>query len=247
VEKDEYRRLFELEDQFWWFVGMREISLKLLDRYLPPNEKRIILDAGCGTGGMLPHLSHYGSTVGVDLFPEALEYAGRRTPKRLARASVTRLPFAGETFDLVTSFDVIYHRAVGDDEQALAETARVIRPGGHLLIRVPAFDRLRSRHDEAVHTERRYSREELVEKLQRAGLQPVYTTYANFFLFPAAIAKRLSERLFPRRKTGSEVQQTLSPLNALFTYILKLELKLIKRVKLPTGLSLIAIARRPSN
>ncbi len=244
MEKDEYRRLFELEDQFWWFVGMREISLYLLERFLPPGNPRTILDAGCGTGGMLPHLSHYGSIAGVDLSPNALEYARRRTPGHLARASVSRLPFAGGTFDLVTSFDVIYHQAVSDDEQALAETARVIRPGGHLLIRVPAFNRLRSQHDEAVHTRHRYTSRELDDKLRRAGLQPIHMTYANCFLFPAAIAKRLSERLFPHRKTGSEVQPTLTPLNKLFTTILRLEAKLIKRTKLPFGLSLVALAKR---
>lgn len=244
MEKDEYQRLYELEDQLWWFVGMREISLNLLDRFLPEPRPLAILDAGCGTGGMLPHLASYGEVWGVDLSPEALRFAGLRAPQHLARASLLGLPFPSQTFDLVTSFDVIYHRAVPDDELALTEIARVLRPRGTLLIRVPAHDRLRSSHDEAVHTRQRYGRGELRAKLAGAGLDTTYMTYANCLLFPVVVLKRLLGNKLRGHQRESDVQQLAAPVNRTLTSLIRFEARVVKSGRLPFGLSLIAVARR---
>lgn len=245
MEKEEYGRLFELEEHLWWFVGMRDISLTLLNRFLPqPGGPLAILDAGCGTGGMIGHLRMYGSVVGVDLASHALALARLRSSERLVQGSLLRLPFPTETFDLVSCFDVIYHRAIPDDDAALAEIARVLRKEGTLLLRVPAHDRLRSHHDKAVHTRHRYARRELDEKLRRRGLHPLFMSYANCFLFPVAFAIRSLEKFIPGEDRGSEVRPTSPFTNRLLVSLLKLEARILRVTRLPFGLSLLAVARR---
>jgi SAM-dependent methyltransferase len=244
VDKDQYQRLFELEDRLWWFVGMRKLSFALIDRFVRAAPPLSILDAGCGTGGMIPHLQSYGSVVGMDLSGEDLAFARRRRKGHLVRSSVPRLPFTSGSFDLVTSFDVIYHQAVADDELALAEMARVLRPGGTLLLRVPAHDRLRSRHDIAVHTRHRYGKRELGEKLERSGLDPLYLSYINCFLFPVAVVSRLVANVLPEERDASRLRDVPAPLNRLLTAVLELEASIVGAARLPFGLSLVAVAGR---
>src|SRR5687768_8886988 len=160
--------MYRVEDTLWWYTGMRRIGEALLDGRLQPGLR--ILDAGAGTGGNLRWLGRFGAAYGIDLSPEATRFCQARQLSTVARASVTDLPYPDSTFDLVTSFDVIYHLGVADDVAALRETARVLKPGGTLLVRVPALDALRSEHDAAVHTRQRYTLRELKEKVERAGL-----------------------------------------------------------------------------
>lgn len=247
MEKEEYRKLFELEDQLWWFKGMRDISFTLLRRFLPNADALTILDAGCGTGGMLDSLRNLGTPVGIDLSTEALHFARQRNSPLLSNASVSHIPFLGGTFRLVTSFDVVYHRAVIDDETALAEMARVLSPQGLLLIRVPAYDWLRSRHDDAVHTRHRYGKRELKEKLENAGFDLLVMTHANCFLFPIALAKRLLEKVLTPGARSSEVEPMAEPWNGLLYAVLRLEAFLLRYGKLPFGLSLLALGRRKTD
>jgi SAM-dependent methyltransferase len=244
VETKEYQQLFEVEDRLWWFVGMREATLALIERFVENPRGLCILDAGCGTGGMLPHLASYGSVVGTDLYDEALSFSSHRRQGHLVQSTLPGLPFPSGSFDLVTSLDVIYHQAVPDDEVALSEMARVLRPGGTLLLRVPAHDRLRSRHDIAVHTRHRYGKRELVDKLERAGLKPVYVSYLNCFLFPFALVKRLVEPRLPQHDRGSALKEVPPVFNRLLTGVLRLEAGIVRSGRLPFGLSLVAVARR---
>lgn len=244
MEKEEYQRLYELEDHLWWFVGMRALSLSLIERFVRGTPSFSILDVGCGTGGMMFELRAFGSVVGVDPSDQALTFAKRRDAGHLVQAGLPRLPFPSRSFDLLTSFDVIYHQAVPDDEKALGEMARLLRPGGKLLLRVPAHDWLRGRHDTAVHTRHRYGKAELRHKLHRAGLEPTFVSYANCFLFPLAAAMRFTEGIFPPRNDGSDVKEVPALLNKLLTVPLKLEAVILRRGSLPFGLSLVAVAER---
>ena len=248
MEKEQYDLMFAQEERHWWYVGMRRISTALLERYPPrvdgPSDRPLeILDAGCGSGGMTRYLERFGRVTGCDLAPEALALARKRKVSRLARSSVGALPFLDGRFDVVTSFDVLYHLQVDDDRQAIGEMHRVLRPGGIALIRLPAFNWIRGAHDERVHTRHRYTREEVGEKLEDAGFRLEHTTYANFLLFPLAPVKRYLE--YRQVKPGGNDLWRPPPLvNRVIAALLSLEAFPARGLGLPWGLSIFAVARR---
>ncbi len=243
----EYAAMYRVEDTLWWYVGMRRISEALLSARLRPGIR--VLDAGCGTGGNLRWLSRFGQAYGVDLAPQAVRFCRQRQLTTVSRASILDLPFKDESFDLVTSFDVIYHLDVADDVTALRELRRVVRPGGAVLVRVPAMDWLRSEHDTAVHTRQRYTVTELEGKLARAGLVVEKASYANTLLFPAAAVARLAAR-GPASEGAhgderSDVRPAAAPVNAVLGAVLCLEAMWLRRARFPAGLSALAVAVRP--
>ena len=243
MESEEYRHLYELEETLWWFQGMRRITEALLERFGSAEPGLRILDAGCGTGGMLSLLRQHGAVVGVDLFEEAIHFAKRREGAQLVRGSILELPFTSDTFDLVTEFEVVNHWSIQNDQQAFNELARVLRPGGILLYREPAYPWLFAKHDRAVHTRHRYSADQLARLLNAAGLEPLYQGHANCFLFPVALVRRLLGNLVPGNQR-SDVRQMPAPLNAALAWILSQEAKIIRHRRLPFGLSQIGVARR---
>jgi SAM-dependent methyltransferase len=253
MEREQYEIMARREDGHWWYVGMRRAALALLRPVLVGRSNLTLLDAGCGTGGTTIQLREFGRVMGVDLAWDALgPAAARGLTGDLARASIEQLPFADATFDAVTSFEVIYHLGVGDDERALAELRRVLKPSGILLLRLPAHDWLRGTHDRQVHTRHRYSRDEVRRKLARSGFTPERLSWANTALFVPAVAKRLLERSNGHadapagsgRAEGSDLWQPPAPLNAVLERMVSVEAFALPRgVPLPFGLSVIALAR----
>lgn len=243
MNPEEYEVMFRVEDHHWWYLGMQQITCRLLDQEVGRSGQLRILDAGCGTGAVLKYLQPYGHTSGFDYAAEALRLTQQRGQDKLCQASVMHLPYADQTFDLITSFDVISALGV-DDRQALSELARVLKPGGGLLLRLPAYRWMHGQHDVAVHVVHRFTRGELKPKLSQAGFNAMRFSYANTFLFPIAMLKRFSERLFPVRQNGSDL--TLNPglLNRAFQSILSAEAPLVTSVGLPFGLTLVAFARK---
>ncbi len=241
---EEYEVMYQVEDHHWWYLGMEQITCRVLEHYLPCHAAPLkILDAGCGTGAVMKYLCRYGMVTGFDFSAEALRFSQQRGHTRLTQASVLEIPFASNLFDLIVSFDVICEMGV-DDEQALHEFTRILKPAGLVMLRLPAYDWLRGKHDVATHIAHRYTRGEIKAKLLRAGLTPLRLSYANMFLFPVAVAKRLSERLFSPQQTGSDL--TLDPgfTNGIFRSVLSAEAPLISQVGLPFGLTVVALARK---
>ena len=240
MEASEYDNIARLEDRHWWYVGMRRIAERFVQELgLRPGAR--ILDAGCGTGGGLRWLAAFGQTTGVDFHPLAVRYASQSS-SRVARASIQALPFPASTFDLVTSFEVLYHLAVADDVAALRELACVLRPGGWLLARVPAHDWLRGVHDRQVHTRHRYGKQELEEKIRAAGLGLRRLTSVGLLLLPVAVLRRLTQR-----DEAAHTDVTLPPpvVNHALTAALAAEGRWLDRFDLPAGLSLLALAQKP--
>ncbi len=244
MDPSEYRAIYTVEDRHWWYAGMTRISRTLLAAAYPNRRDLRILDAGCGTGGALSSLARFGAVTGSDISPLALAYSRARGHSTLSQASVTALPYAAASFDLVTSFDVLYHRAVGDPRIALGEFRRVLRPGGRVLLRLPAYDWLRGGHDAVVHTARRFTTGTLAKSLRETGFVIERLTYANTLLFPLAAAKRLLERPSPAGPAQSDVAPNPTWLDAALSLPLAVEAAWLRRRDLPFGLSVVALAQR---
>jgi len=243
---EEYQVMYEVEETYWWYVGMRKIFLSFLNSQYKPSGDLRILDAGCGTGAMLAYLRPYGQVIGLDISSEAIHFCAQRDVEgcRLIQSSLTDLPFSDEVFDLITSFDVICY--IYEDMVAFRELNRVLKPGGRLLVNLPAYDALRSEHDLAVDVKRRYTRPELADKLERARLTVERISYANTLLFPIEAAVRMAKK-WPI-KSADEARsdlRTLPPLiNRWLTNVLFFEEKLLQKIDLPFGLSVVCLARK---
>ncbi len=249
MEPAEYALIAALEERHWWYTGMRASARALLQLAIsstgPSARPLDILDAGCGAGGGLRWLCAFGTVTGLDFHPLAVQ-AARSVSPRVCRASVLVAPFPTASFDLATCFDVLYHRAVTDDLLALRELARVLRPGGWLLLRVPAHDRLRGAHDAQVHTRHRYARAELRAKLKQAGLIVERLSYAGAFLLPIALLRRgLQRQTAATAQARSDVSLPSPLLNTALGAVLSLESVWLRRWDVPFGLSLVALARKP--
>lgn len=245
MERIEYEVMATVEIDHWWYGGMRAVAAALLDPCYQGASGLRILDAGCGTGGNALFLRRYGAVFGLDLAPEALTLGAMRIPHTLARGSVLHLPYATASFDLVTSFEVLYHRAVPDERGALDEVRRVLRPGGRMLLRLPAFEWLLSRHDQQVHTRRRYTVPAVVGLLHEAGFVVERITYVMNLLFPVALVSRILEQQpVGQQATESAMNRPAKWVNQLLRWPLAFEAAWIGLGgTFPYGLSIICLAR----
>ncbi|HEU4327392.1 MAG TPA: class I SAM-dependent methyltransferase [Roseiflexaceae bacterium] len=245
MERAEYEVMAAVEDRHWWYGGMRAIAAALLDVAYAGRHDLRILDAGCGTGGNALFLRRYGRVTAMDLAPEAVALGRTRLPGGLVRGSVLDLPFEAGSFDLVTSFDVLYHRGVPDEVHALREVAQVLRPGGRLLIRLPAYEFLRSKHDRAVHTRRRYTAVQVRSLMDAGGFATERISYINSLLFPLPLAQRLLERALPAlEQAESDLALPAGPVNEALRWPLAAEAAwLASGRSFPAGLSVLCLAQ----
>ena len=234
-----------VEERHWWYTGMRQIVAAWLDPLKDEPRNLMVLDAGCGTGGNGEFMWRYGQPIGLDMAREALVLGQRRLPGRLAGGSVMDLPFSAASFDLVTSFDVLYHRAVIDEQTALRETWRVLKPGGYFLMRLPAYRWLSSAHDRRTHGHRRFTAGEVRTALDRAGFQLERLSYINSLLFPIPMLQRLLERLWPAEE-DSDLLPPSPLINTLLRLVLQTEAAWLRQGgRFPLGLSILSLARKP--
>ncbi|UCG31613.1 MAG: class I SAM-dependent methyltransferase [Phycisphaerales bacterium] len=264
MQNEEFIKMYELERTHWWFAAKRRVSRTILGRTprKPSSEdqarpgKPLILDVGCGTGGNLEWLCTRGQSFGIDLSESALRLCRQRVgvsrsektapeSARLICGEILRLPFADSTFDLVTAFDVLYHKWVADDAAAMREVIRVCRPGGYILITDSALPFLRGPHDEAYGGARRYTRATLRGVVEQAGCRVRRLSYFHFLLFPLIAAVRLKERL---RSVPQKAESDLKPVHPLLNSLLKavyaVECPLLRLFPLPVGSSIICLAQK---
>jgi len=252
MKEEMYGHIHSIERTHWWYVARRKIVFDWVSQALADREAPRVLDIGCGTGFNLEQLrrietihSGHGYAVGLDFSSEALRFCRSRNLTRLVCGDGTRSPLRGESFDLIMALDVIEH--LEDDGQAVREFARVLKPGGAVIIFAPAFGFLWGLQDEVSRHYRRYTAAELREKLESAGLTIDKLTYANAFLFPLIWAGRLVLRW-----SGHEIQGTsendLHPQwsNGLLQAIFSAERPLLRHISLPLGVSLLCVARKPT-
>lgn len=221
MEPIEYRLMDTLETSFWWYRALHAVVAERLSSLsLPASAK--VLDAGCGTGGMLAHLlkaaPQYAYT-GLEWNDEAVAMAQAKTGLDIVRGSVNAMPFAEGEFSAVLSQDVLYHRNVNEQDM-LRECHRCLQSGGHLLLQVAAFQWMASAHDEHVHGARRYNAAQLRTLLSETGFDIINTGYWNSLLFPLMVLQRMT---VGKNKTESDVAPPPAWLNQLFHAVLDSE------------------------
>lgn len=244
MEKYLYLKHAELEDKHWWFVGRRMIVEKII-RQLKLEKHSQIFEAGCGTGGNLNMLARYGEVSAMELDEMACQLANERKVTTVKSGSLPdKIPFSDE-YDLIVLLDVLEH-IDNDLEAAIALNSR-LKPGGYLLVTVPAYQFLWSKHDEMNHHKRRYTLKQLKKVIKNSGYTVRYSSYFNSFLFPIVAGVRLLRNLVKLETDNvdsSDLNLPAKPVNKLLTFLFGSERYLIGNVSIPFGVSVLLLAQK---
>ncbi len=239
MEEKLYHEMFQLETAHWWFRAKRRIVSYLIEKYWGTGHRPRILDLGCGTGAMLQFLEGKGEVTGLDCSPEALDYARSRSRARLVQGSLPEdLDKVGRGYDCVLMLDLLEH--LPQDATTLEKVRSLLDPQGIALITVPAYQWLYSPRDSYHHHLRRYSYRDLRKLLMDSGYRVLLLSYYNFFLFPAALISRIID-IVSKKEPGPDLSLPPSPVNKILEEIFASERFLLPRLRLPWGLSLIAV------
>lgn len=240
MERIVYDRMAELDTQHWWYRARREVLAALIERAVKPPKGARILEIGCGTGHNLAMLGQFGHVDAVELDEAAREVASARLGRPVIGARLPELdgvPEAG--YDMIALLDVLEH--VEQDREALRSIARRLKPGGVILLTVPAFQWMWSAHDVVNHHKRRYSKRALRAAIADAGLKADFVGYFNSILFPVAVAARLASRVTGKEESDDKLPP--APINAAFKALFGLERHAIARLPFTPGVSIAAVVR----
>jgi SAM-dependent methyltransferase len=241
MNPEEYRRHYDFEEDYWWFIGRRKIIFDQIARLPLHPEKSLILDAGCGTGFITKLLSTYGKTFGIEVSEEGLLFCKSRNLKNLVRGNIQNSPFTAHRFDLITLLDLLEH--LDEDVQVLREMYRICKEGGYLLIFVPAYAFLWSGEDVVSQHRRRYTAKELLNKVQESGFLVKKLSYVNTFLFPVIFSLITFNKFFrPDTLFKSNLKPLPIFLNKILAQILKSESFFLRKINFPFGTSLLCLA-----
>src|SRR5678815_84615 len=235
--------LYQVEERHWWYVGRRRIIRSLVEKICSTlgNSNPRILDVGCGTGANLKMLAEHGRAEGVDISQQAVDFCHERGLGSVKLGAAEDLPYENDSFDLVTSLDVVEH--LDDDVAGLREMRRVLRPDGRLLLFVPAFMFLWGVQDDVSNHRRRYTLPSLLKAVEAAGFSVEWSSYANIsFFLPVLLVRSVMRWLGLRADT--EYGINISLMNGPFSRLFAAERFILKGGKLPFGVSAVRIARR---
>jgi SAM-dependent methyltransferase len=243
MERAVFDRMAELDQHHWWFLARRRILKRLIERVVKPPKKARILEVGCGTGHNLAMLKEFGQLDASELDRCARALANKRLPRKVKEARLPDLSmFKRNEYDLIALLDVLEH--VPDDLGSLRAIHRRLKPGGALLLTVPANPWMWSAHDTAHHHFRRYTKKQLEELFLRSGLEIQLLSYFNTLLYPLVAAARIAGKLLRRQSSDDKLPTAL--VNAVLNKVFGLEAAILGRVPMPFGVSLVAVVRRPA-
>jgi len=245
----EYYRLAKVEDSHWWYRSVHRLVTNEVNKGWTFGGSRsnlkipVILDAGCGTGGLTEKLAGLGSTVGIDISALALDLK-RHSKAEYINGSINNLPFVNKSFDLITCISVFYHRQVSDDKAA-TEIFRTLKTDGRAIFVMPAFQWAFGNHDRSVHAARRYNMTEVITMFRSIGFTVTEARYLFGILFPEFVLKRFLDKIGVTQNRVSDLQELPKWLNWAFALTTMLENWLSKWVKLPFGSSIYIVVEKP--
>lgn len=242
MERAVFDRMAELDQDHWWFIARRRILASVIERIVKPPKKAQVLEVGCGTGHNLEMLGAYGALEACELDDCARALAAKRLGREIKSARLPDLSMFGrDSYDLVALLDVLEH--VPDDVASLKAILKRLKPGGALVLTVPANPWMWSAHDVAHHHFRRYSKRELKRVVREAGFEVALLSFFNTLLFPLVAAARVVGKL--TRKESADDSLPSGPVNGILEQIFGLEAGMVGRTPMPFGVSLVAVLRRP--
>jgi SAM-dependent methyltransferase len=238
MERAVFDRMAELDQTHWWYVARRRILASVIERKIVLPTHARILEIGCGTGHNFGMLGEFGTVDGIEIDAPARAIAAARLGRKISAASLPELTgIADGSYDLIALLDVLEH--IEGDEAALTSIRRKLKPGGRILITVPANRWMWSAHDRVHHHFRRYAPSTLRAVIAAAGLKVEMLSYFNTVLFPLAALVRIAGKIVGREE-GDDAQPP-APLNTAFTALFGIESHLVGRVSMPFGVSLLTI------
>jgi SAM-dependent methyltransferase len=239
METHAYIELIERQQRHWWYKGRRVILKSILNKYLSPSSLKI-LEIGCGTGGNLSLLKQYGTVSAMEMNPFAAAYAAKLSGMEIKTGRLPdNIPFK-EQFDVICLFDVLEH--IADDKSAFLKTSKMLKPGGIIVLTVPAHKWLYGIHDTIAHHFRRYSSADL-KKLSINEMNLLRFSHFNFILFPFLILSRLIDKRLKAEKSAG-YQTPVKLINTLLCFLFSLEKHLITKMSFPFGGSAFAVLKK---
>ncbi len=244
MNDDLYEEMYRVEQSHWWFQARVKIVRSLLARYVPRKSvgKPRVADLGCGCGLMLAALQDDYEGVGMDAFPQAIDFCARRGIHAESGFLPGPVPFADGSFDAALFLDVLEH--LDDDVNSVATAARLLKPGGVIIATSPAYQWLWTSRDDFHQHKRRYTRGQFTQLFERPDLDVLASSYGNTLLFPLAVTERLVRKAKPLKEGEGDLKVPAAPINALFRATFAAERAAFGRVRLPFGLSVVCVARR---
>jgi SAM-dependent methyltransferase len=243
MESSEYAKLAAFENKYWWHVGRRSIVARQIAKLNREKQQLKILNVGSGTGGTVEILAQHGRVLNIDQSKEAVRLM-QESGYQALEMDGANTPLEKDQFDLVAALDVLEH--IQDDESALREWQRLLKPGGYVLLTVPAYQWLWSGHDVSLGHFRRYTASRLEKVVRAAGFEMCKRSYAITFSFPLIAAFRICQKLFRPAVRKSSYVQLPDFLNSIFIGVLRMESFLLEIFNLPIGTSVLVIARKPA-
>jgi SAM-dependent methyltransferase len=249
VNPGEYRQMYDVEEYHWWYVSLHELIIPFVRSMKEATGALRILDAGCGTGRLCVLLDGFGAVSGCDMSNEAIELCRTRGLKSVFQADLNSVSFRSSHYDVITSIDTLYHLGIDDELAVLKKFHGALKPGGMLIINLVAHEFLRSTHDIAVHTRKRYNRKEVETLLESSGFKIRISSYRLGFLFLPIAALRLMKKLLNFCNNPglvkSDVTSPNKALNRLLLWAARQENRFVLKSAVPLGTSVFAVAQKP--